>query len=153
MSDTVFDTGGKELLGRVAPLWEKLKAHHAAHSIHFSEFLAARSFADRSADILCHGGMVRVDLAVRGGVDVGYCVCTISPSGAGEIDSLYVDAGCRGCGLGEALARRGLSWMDEKKVARRSLSVVYGNGDALAFYRRLGFYPRNIQLDQLPPSA
>ncbi|VVS93691.1 GNAT family N-acetyltransferase [Desulfoluna spongiiphila] len=153
MSKVGFDTGGEELLGRVGPLWEKLKTHHAAHSVHFSEFLAGRTFADRTADILSHGGEVRVELAVRSGQDVGYCVCTISPSGTGEVDSLYVEEDFRGCGLGEALARRGLAWMDEKKVTRRSLSVVYGNDAALAFYHRLGFYPRNIQLDQLPASA
>ncbi|WP_180142874.1 GNAT family N-acetyltransferase [Desulfoluna butyratoxydans] len=144
-----FDTGGEEFFGRVGPLWEKLKAYHASRSTHFSELLATRSFADRTADILCHGGAVRVDLAVRGAVDVGYCVCTISPSGVGEIDSLYVEERDRGCGLGETLARRGLAWMDENKVTRRSLSVVYGNEPALAFYKRLRFYPRNIQLDQV----
>ncbi len=150
MNGVVFETGGEALLTRVGPLWEKLRDHHATCSAHFSGLLAKRSFADRTSDILHHAHKVRVDLAVHGGHDIAYCISTLSSMAHGEVDSLYVEADYRGQSLGEALVRRGLAWLDENNATRMSLSVVYGNEAVLSFYRRLGFYPRNIELDQLP---
>lgn len=150
MNGIDFQTGGEELLTRVGPLWEKLRDHHAACSAHFSALLAKRPFADRQADILHHAHGIRVDLAVHNGRDIAYCISTLSTRGHGEIDSLYVEADYRGFSLGETLARRGLAWMDDNHVTQRSISVVYGNEAVLSFYRRLGFYPRNIQLDHQP---
>lgn len=149
-----YISGGRELLDEVGPLWEKLNRHHARLDPHFADLFLKRTFAERKAGLIKKAGQgkLRVDLArsVPDGRLVGYAVSTIDEDRRGELDSIYVEEDYRGAGVGRALMERALAWMDEEGVNYRFLEVRVGNEGALRFYRRFGFVPATIRLDQLP---
>ena len=149
MSDSIItEAGGVELLCRLEPLWEALKAHHERTSTHFGDELAGRRFAGRRAELEGKASGLRVEIAFdrERNCDVGYCVSTVDGEGKGEIDSLYVDDGCRGEGLGRRLAQSAIRWMKERGAEEIQLLVVAGNDAAIHFYERLGFYSRNVHM-------
>ncbi len=148
--------GGAPLLDAVEPLWNKLKEHHAELASHFAGWFASRTFAQRRAT-LCNERKValRVDLAQEAetGQTVGYCVTSVSDEAVGEIESIYVEADYRKLGIGDALMRRALAWLEGQGVSSKQLAVAVGNEQVLAFYARYGFYPRLTLLQQLPREA
>jgi len=150
---TEYYSGGVELLDEVGPLWEKLNRHHARLAPAFSDFILKRTFAERKAGLIQKAGpgRLRVDLArvMPDGRLVGYAISTIDEERRGEIDSIYVETDYRGAGVGQALMERALAWMDEQEVHHRFLFVRVGNEAALGFYRRFGFVPATIRLEQL----
>ncbi len=81
-------------------------------------------------------------LAARGDSTIGYCICTISAEGDGEIDSIFVENGYRRSGIGEELMRRALAWLDAEGAKRKIVAVAAGNEAAIPFYESFGFMPR-----------
>ena len=138
--------GGRELLDRVAPLWEALNRFHRECSTHFGHALGAGGFAARRAELLEKASAIRVEVACGPGGDVGYCIGTLDSGGRGEIDSLFVKEECRGAGLGRRLALSAMGWLEVSGASPIDLMVVAGNRAAIDFYERLGFYPRNVHL-------
>jgi ribosomal protein S18 acetylase RimI-like enzyme len=97
-----------------------------------------------------NGGAIRVDLARDpNNVKVAYCVSTLNSERVGEVDSIYVREEYRSLGIGDQLMKRSLEWMDKKGVTSKKILVTAGNQDALSFYRRYGFRPRRMVLEQL----
>lgn len=151
--DTVqYVAGGAELLDAVAPLWEKLHRHHVSKSPHFSEVLAAYSFAERKKRLLSVAaeGLLHINLAKNSssGDCVGYCISSIASGGVGEIESLFVDEAYRGVHIGDALVKQAIAWMDSLNVKSKVVYVGYGNEESFSFYARYGFYPYNVMLKQ-----
>jgi ribosomal protein S18 acetylase RimI-like enzyme len=144
-----------ESLDEVAALWEKIKAHHVASANHFTTDMAAATFAGRKEHLLRKAGLdgLRVDRAIDGdtGRPVGYCISSITAQYAGEIDSLYVEATCRGRGIGTELTRRAMAWLAERGATSTIIGVAEGNEPVLHFYARFGFLPRSTVLAR--PSA
>jgi GNAT superfamily N-acetyltransferase len=142
---------GPEGLDRVRPLWERLRDHHAAlPGWAFAEEVARATFADRRRELLdkSRGGALRVELVSAGDTaPIGYCVTSISASGAGEVDSMFVESSWRGHGVGTELVRRALAWLGEQGATSKSVAVAYDNLPATAFYRRLGFVPRTVRME------
>jgi diamine N-acetyltransferase len=137
-------------LDDVAALWEKIKVHHVASTNHFATDMAAATFAGRKEHLLQKAGPggLRVDRAIDGNTGrlVGYCVSSITTQHAGEIDSLYVEASCRGQGIGTELTERALAWLAERGATSTIIGVAEGNESVLRFYARFGFLPRSIIL-------
>ena len=50
--------------------------------------------------------------------------------------------------LGSELVRHALAWMESAGASSKTVTVACANEEALAFYRRLGFHPRSILLQQ-----
>ncbi len=154
MEELEYITGGRELLDAVGPLWERLRAHHAAISPRFAPHVNATSYDRRRASLAgrAEDGALRIDLvrAGSGARDVAYCVCTIDPDGTGEIESLFVEEALRGRRVGDELVRRALSWMDRHEVRRKVVGVLVGNERAHSLYARFGFHPRTVILEQVP---
>ena len=94
---------------------------------------------------------MRVDMAVdeATGKRVGYIVSTVSCENVGEIQSVYVDTAYRRMGIGGALMRKALSWMEEKTVSEKVVEVSVGNETAWGFYGQFGFKPRLTLLKQV----
>ena len=147
----VYNTGSTELLDAVGPLWEKLNAQHAAHSPHFAEDYAARTFAWRKAYFLekAESALLRVELARDGGTghDIGYCVSVVTEA-AGVLESIFIEADYREQGIGDTLMRHALDWMDGHNVPMKRVVVAVGNEQAFGFYARYGFQPRHTVLQQ-----
>ena len=77
-------------------------------------------------------------LAYRNGDCVGFCRNAIYPD-FGEIDVLGVAGAARGIGLGRALLRWGVSWLESREVPHVRLMVDAENDTALQLYRSEGF--------------
>lgn len=148
---------GAEGLEAVRPLWEQLRTHHAPWSSRFAGEPPSLVFEPRKQELLAKsaGGKIRVELvkAAPEGADVAYCVSTVSAGGHGELDSMFVEARFRGRGIGSELIRRSLAWQESMGASSKVVVVAYANEEALALYRRFGFQPRTLVLQQGRESA
>jgi len=151
LADVHFVEGSAELLDKVGILWRKLNRHHQTISTHFRDSMALMTFEQRRASWLkrTESGQLRIDIAVlRQQEDpIGYCITTIDNT-LGEIESLFVDEAYRKMGLGTVLMERSLNWLDQNSITKKRLNVAMGNDEVLNFYRRFGFLPRAIILEQ-----
>jgi len=93
---------------------------------------------------------MRVAVAVDGKTNqrIGYCVSSLDMDKTGEIDSIFVASAYRGKGVGDALIKDALAWMDGKGVETKTVAVGAGNEQAFGFYERYGFVPRKTVLEQ-----
>ena len=67
----------------------------------------------------------------------------------GELDSIFIEESYRLQGIGMTLISRAIAWLDAYGAIRKRVSVANGNGEALEFYRKFGFYPRMTVLEQI----
>ena len=152
MKDFRIITGSCELLDRVEPLWKELNAFHMAIGRSFSADLAEHSFDKRKRESIDRARELHISIALDM-VDIGYCICSIHGDGIGEIDSHYVKKEYRSKGLGKKLTEVALQWLDKNNARKKVISVLEGNKEALVFYERFGFHPRNIELEETALSA
>jgi GNAT superfamily N-acetyltransferase len=146
----VTDQQGLDL---IADLWEKLREHHKARSLHHAPDLARMTFYQRKKELLDKSvkGSLHVKLAkdkITGKL-VGYCVSTITADKQGEIDSIYVEEDYRRSGIGDNLMKSALEWMDGLSINKRFIAVVFGNEEVFPFYAKYGFYPRGTLLTNI----
>jgi ribosomal protein S18 acetylase RimI-like enzyme len=153
----LFQEIGMDQIDAIRPLWEKLRAYHVALTPQFAAQRAARTFETRKQELLAKSasGTLKIDLA---GADsssqpVAYCITSLGPDGAEEIDSLFVEQDYRGRGIGAELTRRALTWLDGHKATSKTVVVAFGNDPALAFYARFGFLADCISLRQVPKAG
>ncbi|MDD5338232.1 MAG: GNAT family N-acetyltransferase [Dehalococcoidales bacterium] len=136
----------KSQLDIVHPLWEKIKEHHRARSIHFKEQFDATTWEIRKKQILdkADGGALLVHLAMNNdtGNFIGYCVTSIDGDNVGEIESIFIEADYRRVGIGNAFMQRALEWMKSYGVKRKVIAVAAGNEEVFGFYAKYNFYPR-----------
>jgi GNAT superfamily N-acetyltransferase len=148
-----YRVGGAESLDDIRPLWEKLRAHYAPLLSHFGHEMPPFIFEPRKQEILGKAApaKTRIELVsiVPQAVNIAYCVSTVSPGGRGEIDSMFVEEGCRGRGIGSKLVRHALAWMESAEASSKVVTIAYGSEEVLAFYKRFGFHPRTILLQQI----
>ena len=148
-----YRDAGPEGLGLIRALWERLRDYHAAlPGWPFAGVVARATFADRRRELLdkSRGGALRVELvSTRAGdvAPIAYCVTSISASGAGEVDSMFVEPRWRGHGVGTESVLRALAWLETRGAKSKSVAVAYDNLPAMRFYQRLGFVPRTLRLE------
>ena len=152
-----YRVGGAESLDDIRPLWEKLRAHYAPLLSRFEHETPPFIFEPRRQEILGKAtpGKTRTELVsiVSEAVDIAYCVSTVSPGGRGEIDSMFVEERCRGRGIGSELVRHALAWMKSAEASSKVVTIAYASEEVLAFYKRFGFHPRTILLQQIHETA
>ena len=71
-----------------------------------------------------------------------YCVSSVGKCEVGEIESIFVVPNYRGLGIGDALTRKALAWMDKEGVEAKNVEVGAGNEDVFGFYAPHGSLPR-----------
>ncbi|MBQ39687.1 MAG: GNAT family N-acetyltransferase [Candidatus Latescibacteria bacterium] len=154
MAEPIFAHGGPELLDAISFLWEQQRRHHADVSPAFGPALEQITFAQRRLGLERKGsqGALRIDTVrlARKTALVGYCISTIDADSSGEVESLFIEEPYRSQGLGEALMKRTLGWLDEADVRRITVAVIVGNERALSFYERFGLVPRTMILERPP---
>lgn len=143
----VYIDGGKELLGDVKPLWEKLNIHHMERS-NKKSFYKKFTFETRIA-LFETKEIVRVVLAKDDAYDcfVGYCFSSVENE-IGLLESIFINEEYRGKGIGRILVEDAVAWMEHHKASKKKLSVAYGNHEALGFYEKLGFFPKCYVLEK-----
>jgi len=144
----VYRTVGADGIDAVRPLWEKLRAYHAPLFNERPPFV----FEPRKLGILgkAAAGKLLIELVrtASPATDIAYCISTVSADGCGEVDSIFVEEQFRGGGVGSELLRRALAWLDRAGASSKVVTVAHGNEGALALYRRFGFHPRTVLLQQ-----
>jgi ribosomal protein S18 acetylase RimI-like enzyme len=148
--------GGAELLDRIARLWHELRSHHASLDPVWRDGLLAATFDDRKAGLLAksEGGELLVLLArsvERSEHVVGYCVCTVTRTGDGEVDSLFVTESQRRRGIGDVLMSRAMAWLAGRATQSLAVEVMACNADALRLYERYGFRQRTVRMLHVRP--
>lgn len=83
-------------------------------------------------------------LAYRGTEPVGFCRCELYPT-RGEIGVLGTTRAARGIGLGRALLRWGVDWLESHTTTPVTLLVDGDNERALSLYRSEGFEVRRTR--------
>jgi ribosomal protein S18 acetylase RimI-like enzyme len=148
-----YTHGNEEILDEIKTLWERLNEHNVMLSPYFKQYYQTLTFEARKADLQKKAlqTQMRIDLATDKATaqHVGYLVSSITKEKTGEIDSVFVNPSYRGFGVGDALMKKALAWMDKKGVATKIVEVTVGNEQALGFYSRYGFYPRKTLLKQI----
>ena len=136
----------------VRPLWIELNEHHHAHARAFRDQYERWTFDDRKAyfETIAAAGRLRIDLAFdpAAGRYVGYCISSLSQEGTGDIESIFVEKACRSRGIGTALVKRALAWLDESGAVKIQVAVADGNEESFRFYEMFGFFPRKTVLEQ-----
>ena len=137
----------------IQPLWILLNEHMRERATTFRSHFEQITFDDRKKHFekVAATGLLRVDLAfdqLQNGRYVGYCVSSLSPEMVGEIESIFIREGYRSLGIGSTLVNRALAWFGENGSVRNRVSVSDGNEAAWSFYKKFGFYPRMMVLEQ-----
>ena len=104
---------------------------------------------------IAEGDLFRPDgmmLAYRGEECVGFCRCTIYPQ-RGEISVVGTIKAARGIGLGRALLRWGVRWMEGQGAKRITLFVDGENENALRLYRQEGFVVERMRRRWTKPGS
>lgn len=142
----MYETGGSDLLDRVATLWLLQRDHHAATSRFFSDQIRNRTFDDRRSDILSQNRnrslLVILARKKETGEMAGFCISSGARGEPGEIESIFVHPQMRGWGIGSELMRRSRTWMEHCGCDGCRVMVGDGNEDVLPFYQKFGFFPR-----------
>lgn len=143
----LFDISYGEV-GVIKELWEKNRIYHEKSSEYFKEAYRAINFEQRiQAFSVFSADTIKITIAKSNGKYVGYCISTAA-EGKGEVESLHVDEAYRGSGIGKELVIRHLEWMNEKGCTTIGVTVSQENEATIGFYRRLGFYPNTIYMQQ-----
>ena len=141
-----------EHIDSIRPLWEKLRDHHKELSPYFPERYVELTFQERKNELLekSEKGILRIDTAYDEAAEqyIGYCISSISDEKVGEVDSIYLDKKYRSSGIGDALMKRSLDWMDQNGIETKRIMVAAGNENTLVFYGRYKFFPKHIILEQ-----
>lgn len=148
MPFSYWDIGVDEL-HLIRDLWEQNRLYHEQTSEFFGPAYQQVRFEDRMRKFRALGDtLVRVTICRSDARVVGYCLST-AVDGVGELESIHVAHALRGSGIGQALAMRHLQWMREKGCQSIGVTVSQENRNTIRFYRKLGFYPNTLYLQQL----
>jgi ribosomal protein S18 acetylase RimI-like enzyme len=134
----------------VRRLWEKLRAHHSPLLVGFPGAMPPFNFEPRKQELLNKAAAIRIELvcATPDGLEIAYCISTVSRDNLGEIDSMFVEEAFRGRGIGSELVRHALKWLGSAGATSKVVTVAHENKEALAFYKRFGFEPRTVLMQQ-----
>ena len=122
-----------EELNSIGPLWRQLNEIHKAKSVNFGRVYEYYTFEKRMEGLIAGfpkgKQLLNILINTETNEDIGYCLSTIE-DGAGEIESIFIKPEYRRQHLGERLMN---------SVRNITIGVVYGNDEALPFYRHCGF--------------
>lgn len=144
----IFDISFDKI-GVIKSLWEKNRQYHEVSSEHFSDAYRSMCFDERmKAFGEYNKDMLKITVAKDNGEYIGYCISTIV-EGKGELESLHVDESKRGRGIGKELTVTHLEWMKENNCKVIGVTVSQENESTINFYKKLGFYPNTVYMQQL----
>jgi len=130
-------------------LWEKNRQYHENSSEYFSEAYRSICFDERIKDFgWFNEETLKITVAKDKGEYIGYCISTIIEC-KGEMASLHVDESRRGIGVGKELVVEHLKWMKDSNCKVIGVTVSQENQHTISFYRKLGFYPNTLYMQQV----
>ncbi|MCW4018523.1 MAG: GNAT family N-acetyltransferase [Candidatus Bathyarchaeota archaeon] len=146
-------SGGETLLDEVNELWQKLNNMLLGCSKDFKQHYRTLTFEKRKLALQkkAANGEIRVTLAVNQNANekAGYCISILNDEKVGEVESLFVSSAYRGRGIGDALMKDALAWMNVNGVEKKLVAFSAGNEQVFGFYMRYGFRLRRTVLEQV----
>jgi ribosomal protein S18 acetylase RimI-like enzyme len=143
----IFDISYDEI-EVIRNLWEKNRLYHEKTSEYFKESYGCINFDERiSVFGMLNKDTVKITVAKSNNEYIGYCISTIT-DGKGELESLHVDENNRGNGIGKQLVINHVQWMNEKNCKVIGVTVSQENESTISFYKKLGFYPNTLYMQQ-----
>ena len=143
----IFDISYDEI-EIIRELWEKNRLYHENTSEFFKESYVSICFDERmKAFSMFDKDTMKITVAKNNDEYIGYCLSTIV-DGSGELQSLHVDESNRGNGAGSQLASKHIEWIREMKCKVIGVTVSQENESTIAFYKKLGFYPNTLYMQQ-----
>ncbi|MTI68096.1 MAG: GNAT family N-acetyltransferase [Firmicutes bacterium] len=132
----------------IKKLWEKNRQYHEDSSKYFSEAYRFICFDDRIKDFKkFYKDTLKITVVKDNSEYIGYCISTIV-EGKGEIESIHVDKTKRGLGIGKDLVVKHLEWMNKNNCKVIGVTVSQENESTIEFYKKLGFYPNTLYMQQ-----
>ncbi|MGE5678541.1 MAG: N-acetyltransferase family protein [Pseudomonadota bacterium] len=132
----------------IKELWEKNRKYHENISEFFSDSYKGIEFESRIKGFEAFDGdSMKITVARDDNRLIGYCIST-ALDGKGEVESIHVDENVRGGGVGRQLVERHLCWMRDKGCKIIGVTVSQENEPTIGFYRKLGFYPNTLYMQQ-----
>ena len=141
-----YHTYGKTGLAIIETIWNKNREYHEDNSEYFKSNNRANLFLKRKS-VLESLEDLRVIVVEDENVQIGFCIASYEYE-RGTVESLYVEEKYRRQGIRTRLIKDQLKWFEEKECKRISVSTVYGNTVAIAFYKKFDFLPRVIVLEK-----
>lgn len=144
-----YRTISREELEIIRPLWVKLNEMHYGDSVYFKDHFASFTFEKRIVKFnACDQDSIMIQVAETAGRQTtGYCIVTVLGDNTGEIDSIFIDEGHRGNGIGDRLMRDSIAWLQSRGCEKIRVSVAHGHESVIPFYRKYGFFPRMTCLE------
>lgn len=147
-----YNQGGEELLDIIQSLWEELNKYHKERSPNFRHEYEAYTFRIRKSMLREKTGSGFMSIIMAEDetrrLPVAYCIVTVSESGQGEIESIFVEQNYRGMGVGNHLMQMALAWMEQSGASVKIVAIAAGNEQAVSFYTHYNFFPRQTLLKQ-----
>ncbi|MHC1724301.1 MAG: GNAT family N-acetyltransferase [Aminipila sp.] len=129
-------------------LWEKNRLYHENISDYFKESYSSISFDERmEAFNVFNKNTLKITVAKNNDQYIGYCISTIVDR-TGELQSLHVHESNRGNGIGRQLVSEHIQWMKKMNCKVIGVNVSQENDPTIAFYKKLGFYPNTLYMQQ-----
>lgn len=150
INDVKFITGNEELLDEIKLLWEATNREHHKKSIDFKELYEKNTYNIRKSEFLKISQNGEIFIAIAQNKlhqNIGYCVSSIVNK-VGMIESIYIMEDYRKRGIANELMLISLDWIKKHNPEKVSLTVAVGNEEVLSFYKKFGFYPRLIEMEQ-----
>lgn len=142
-----IESGGFEMLNKAEALWYELKAEQTVYNADFVD-LSTPTFELRQSGLRSKSSAILVSIATDtlARKAIAYCISSIDKDSVGEIESLYVREQLRRSGIGEALMETAIRWMKSENAKAIHLNVFHANKGAVAFYTKMGFRHRLVQM-------
>ncbi len=141
----IFDVSYNEI-EVIKNLWEENRQYHESTSQYFRESYRYISFEERIK--VFENKTIKITVAKSDDGCIGYCISTII-DGQGEIESLHVDENNRGKGIGKKLVIKHMEWFKENNCRVIGVTVSQENESTIGFYKKLGFFPNTLYMQQL----
>lgn len=130
-------------------LWEKNRKYHEDSSEYFSEAYRSIYFDERIKGFKAfYKDALKITVVKDNDEYIGYCISTIV-EGKGEVESLHVNETKRRIGIGKELVVAHLEWMKENNCKVIGVTVSQENESTINFYKKLGFYPNTLYMQQV----
>lgn len=143
----IFDITYKDI-AVIKDLWEKNRLYHQNTSEFFGDSYRLLQFEDRIKPFgKLNSEALKITVARCHNEYVGYCISTMA-DGKGEVQSLHVEESQRGKGIGQKLMTNHLEWMKGQGCTEILVAVSQENQATIEFYKKLGFYPNFLYMQQ-----
>lgn len=143
----IFDISYDEI-EVIKNLWEKNRQYHEKSSEYFKELYRSIRFDQRiKAFDAFNKDTMKITVVKSNDEYIAYCISTII-DGKGELESLHVNETNRGNGIGKKLVDKHIEWMNEKNCKVIGVTVSQENKSTIQFYKKCGFYPNTLYMQQ-----